>query len=104
MVDDPSSAKKAAAKKKPADKTAIDEKVERLLETKGQDAYEQIAELALGEKAKELKPYLKVRCLIFLADPWVRHTRKRLQTVRRIKATLADIARRAAEKYGRKGK
>lgn len=73
-----------------------------LLKTRGKEAYERIADLALKEGLE--KEELLVRCLIFLADQWARNARKKLETASDFEATLADIARRAAEKYGRKCK
>lgn len=76
-----------------------------LLKTTGKEAFEKIAGLVLGEKTDdEIKPELKVRCLIFLAEQWAKNARKKLETASDFEATLADIARRAAEKYGRKCK
>ena len=111
----PSKKKTATSKKTPAISGADGKKTSQrrpelenseLLRTKGKQAFKKIASLVLGRKKKgeEIKPELKVKCLIFLAEYWAKNARKKLETASDFEATLADIARRAAEKYDRKCK
>ncbi len=76
-----------------------DEDVEDLIRTKGKEALEEIARLAMES---DLKEELKVRCLLYLADLWAKDARKKLESASDFDATLADIARRAAEEYEKK--
>ncbi len=92
----------SGAEEKKDSKPEAELKNSDLLKTKGKEAFKKIANLALdGELDK--KPEL-IRCLIFLAEHWAKDARRKLETASDFEATLADIARRAAEKYDRKCK
>ena len=75
---------------------------EELIRTRGKEAFETIANLAIEGNLK--KEELRVKCLLYLADLWAKNARKNLENSSDFEATLANIARRAAEKYDRKQK
>lgn len=73
-----------------------------MIRTRGKEAFETIAYLAIEGKLE--KEELRVKCLLYLADVWAKNARKKLEASSDFEATLADIARRAAEKYDKKQK